>query len=146
MAHFNENKADLRNLTKKDFRETGNILYMLLSDNDMEALDADLLKINQGKTIKAPDWMDYRKYALDNINVSYKNNKVISNDMSEADKCELLGVLIDVVEDWLDSKGITTDDISNDEREPEDESAAIIYGSDYDYLADKFAEILGITR
>ena len=119
---------------------------MLLSDNDMKALDADLLKINQGKTIKSPDWMDFSKYALDNINVSYKNNKVISNDMSEADKCELLGVLIDVVEDWLDSKGITTDDISNDEREPEDESAAIIYGSDYDYLADKFAEILGITR
>ena len=57
MAHFNENKADLRNLTKKDFRETGNILCMLLSDNDMEALDADLLKINQGKTIKSPDWI-----------------------------------------------------------------------------------------
>lgn len=146
MAHFNENKADLRNLTEKDFRETGNILYMLLSDNDMEALDADLLKINQGKTIKSPDWMDSSKYALDNINVSYKNNKVISNDMSEADKCELFGVLIDTVEDWLDSKGITTDDIPNDEREQEDENAAIIYGSDYDYLADKFAEILGITR
>ena len=119
---------------------------MLLSDNDMEALDADLLKINQGKTIKSPDWMDFSKYALDNINVSYKNNKVISNDMSEADKCELFGVLIDTVEDWLDSKGITTDDIPNDEREQEDENAAIIYGSDYDYLADKFAEILGITR
>lgn len=146
MAHFNENKADLRNLTEKDFRETGNILYMLLSDHDMEALDADLLKINQGKTIKSPDWMDFSKYALDNINVSYKNNKVISDDMSEADKCELFGVLIDTVEDWLDSKGITTDDISNDERKQEDENAAIIYGSDYDYLADKFAEILGITR
>ncbi len=146
MAHFNENKADLRNLTEKDFRETGNILYMLLSDNDMEALDADLLKINQGKTIKSPDWMDFSKYALDNINVSYKNNKVISNDMPEADKCELFGVLIDTVEDWLDSKGITTDDIPNDEREQEDENAAIIYGSDYDYLAEKFAEILGITR
>lgn len=66
--------------------------------------------------------------------------------MSEADKCELFGVLIDTVEDWLDSKGITTDDIPNDEREQEDENAAIIYGSDYDYLADKFAEILGITR
>ena len=146
MAHFNENKADLRNLTEKDFRETGIILYMLLSDNDMEALDAGLLKINQGKSIKSLDWMDFSKYALNNINVSYKNNKVISNDMSEADKCELFGVLIDTVEDWLDSKGITTDDIPNDEREQEDENAAIIYGSDYDYLADKFAEILGITR
>ena len=146
MAHFNENKADLRNLTEKDFRETGIILYMLLSDNDMEALDADLLKINQDKTIKSPDWMDFSKYALNNINVSYKNNKVISNDMSEADKCELFGALIDTVEDWLDSKGITTDDIPSDEREQEDENAAIIYGSDYDYLADKFAEILGITR
>ena len=50
------------------------------------------------------------------------------------------------MEDGLDSKGITTDDIPNDEREQEDENAAIIYGSDYDYLADKFAEILGITR
>ena len=146
MAHFNENKADLRNLTKKDLEETGNILYLLLSNDDMKAFDADLLKLNQNKTVKSPGWIGFSKYALDNINVSYKNSKTINNDISEADKCELFGMLIDTVEDWLESKGITVDNIPNDEREQEDDSAAIIYGSDYDYLANKFADILGIIR
>lgn len=57
---------------------------------------------------------------------------------------ELLGLLIDAVEDWLESKGITPDDVPNDERVGDD--AAIIYGSDYDVIADKFADILGIKR
>ena len=38
------------------------------------------------------------------------------------------------------SKGITVKDIPNEERE--DEGNAIIYGSDYDYLADRFAAII----
>ena len=53
-------------------------------------------------------------------------------------------MLIDIVEDWLEEKGITPHDIPNEERE--DEDAAIIYGSDYDYLADRFSEVIGIDR
>jgi len=68
----------------------------------------------------------------------------IDNNISQSDRCELFGQLIDAVEDWLDSKGITPDDIPNDERE--DENSAIIYGRDYDELANKFSNILGIDR
>lgn len=42
----------------------------------------------------------------------------------------------------LDEIGITTDKIPNDERE--DENSAIIYGTDYDILTGRFAEILEI--
>lgn len=64
--------------------------------------------------------------------------------LTQSDRCELFGALIDTVEDWLEEKGITVDDIPNDERV--DEDSAIIYGSDYDTLADCFAEIIGIRR
>lgn len=57
---------------------------------------------------------------------------------------ELLGLLIDVVEDYLESKGITPDDIPNDERDGD--NSAVIYGSDYDVIADRFADVLGIKR
>ena len=66
------------------------------------------------------------------------------DNMSQADRCELFGCLIDAVEDFLEEKGITPADIPNDERE--DDSSAIIYGSDYDDLANRFSEVLGIER
>lgn len=68
----------------------------------------------------------------------------ITRNLSQDERCELWGCLIDVVEDWLESKGITPDDIPNDDRE--DGDAAIIYGCDYDILADGFAAVLGISR
>lgn len=64
---------------------------------------------------------------------------------SYSDACETIGAMVDVVEDFLEEKGITKEDIPNDERE-DDPDAAIIYGSDYDELADKFANIIGISR
>ncbi len=67
------------------------------------------------------------------------------NNLSQADRCELFGCLIDAVEDFLEEKGITPADITNDEREGVD-GEAIIYGSDYDDLADRFSEVLGIER
>lgn len=68
------------------------------------------------------------------------------NHLTQADRCELFGQLIDVVEDWLEEKGITPEMIPNDEREEGDDSAAIIYGADYDDLADRFSNVLGISR
>ena len=78
----------------------------------------------------------------------------INNNMSQVDRSELFGTLIDVVEDWLESKGITPKDIPNTERDEADAewldeygfTGAIIYGSDYDELANKFAAVLGIDR
>lgn len=61
--------------------------------------------------------------------------------MPQSERAELFGRLIDAVEDWLEEKGIT----ANEERE-DVEDAAIIYGSDYDDLADRFAAVVGISR
>lgn len=69
----------------------------------------------------------------------------VCGEMTQQERVELLGSLVDVVEDWLEEKGITVDDIPNNEREG-DEGAAIIYGSDYGCLADGFAAALGISR
>ena len=55
---------------------------------------------------------------------------------------ELIGQLIDVVEDFLEEKGV---DIENDEKLEDglgEESHAIIYGSDYGALQDDFKAVL----
>lgn len=55
-------------------------------------------------------------------------------------KAELIGQLIDVVEDFLEARGI---DLENPERVEEgDWNAAIIYGSDYGELQDGFESVL----
>lgn len=54
------------------------------------------------------------------------------------DRAELRGELVDVVEDFLEEKGI---DIPNDEKD-DDENAAIIYGSDYDQIANGLENVL----
>lgn len=61
-------------------------------------------------------------------------------ELPDEDKPEFIGQLIDVFEDFLDEKGIV---IENEEREgDEDEDEAIIYGSDYDEIADGIREII----
>lgn len=82
---------------------------------------------------------------IDDRNTSFQLDLKNGAEMSQSERAELFGCLIDIVEDWLGEKGITTNDIPNTERE-DSEDAAIIYGSDYDYLADQFAATLGISR
>lgn len=82
---------------------------------------------------------------IDDRNFGYRPVGLISEDMSQSDRMELWGRLIDVVEDWLVEKGITEENIPNEEREGV-EDAAIIFGDDYDYLADRFSEVIGISR
>lgn len=60
-------------------------------------------------------------------------------------KAELFGRLIDAVEDFLADHGVTAKELPNEERD-EEEDAALIYGSDYDDLANRFAIALGISR
>lgn len=97
------------------------------------------------------EWMggDSRKIFaneyIDDRNSSFRLDLKIGAEMSQSERAELFGCLIDIVEDWLEEKGITGNDILNEERK-DSEDAAIIYGSDYDYLADRFAATLGITR
>lgn len=136
MAKFNKKRTDFNVLTAEDVRHTGNILYLLLSDNEAEKLNNDLKEINKSKAVDSPDWQDFAGYCLDNAEIIYLPDK---------DKPEFFGQLIDTIEDWLESKGITPADIKNPERD-NDETSAIIYGEDYDFLADKFSQILGISR
>lgn len=57
--------------------------------------------------------------------------------IADEDEPEFVGALIDVFEDFLDEKGI---EIENDEKDGYDE--AIIYGSDYDRVADGIRNVL----
>jgi len=80
----------------------------------------------------------YANEYVDNSNSSwYTPDAVISERMSQAERSELWGRLIDVVEDWLTEKGISVG---------KHEDAAIVCGSDYDYLVDRFADAVGISR
>lgn len=51
----------------------------------------------------------------------------------QTDRTELLGRMVDVVEDWLEKKGMATDE------------EAAIKGDDYDYLTEGFAAGMGIS-
>ena len=55
-----------------------------------------------------------------------------------ANKCEFIGQIIDIFEDFLEEKGI---DIPNDEKE-EEEYSAIIYGTDYGILQTNLEDMM----
>ncbi|UWO24065.1 hypothetical protein [Marvinbryantia formatexigens] len=65
----------------------------------------------------------------------------ILNTVHGRDSAEFLGKLVDVVEDWLAYKGITADDVPNEER-TDAENEAIICGEDYDLLAEGFRTVI----
>lgn len=65
----------------------------------------------------------------------------INQNFHKNESKEIIISLIDTVENWLEEKRITKDILVNDERE-DDDNAALIYGSDYDYLFDEFESIL----
>ena len=56
------------------------------------------------------------------------------------DEPEFIGRLVDIMEDFLYKKGVMIDNPERDE--DGDEDAAIIYGSDYDALADEFRHVM----
>lgn len=77
----------------------------------------------------------------------------ISENMSQEERTELFGSLIDVVEDWLAEKGFTPNNfpkglkfLDYDENPSENLDKAIIFGEDYDILADGFASVVGVSR
>ena len=69
----------------------------------------------------------------------------INENMTQRERSELFGRLIDVMEDWLDEKGFSPKDFSNNDQVVE-EDRAIIYGEDYDRLAEDFSKVIGISR
>ena len=67
--------------------------------------------------------------------------------MDHSERMEFFGTMVDIIEDWLESKGITRDDIPCEDRDQAirdgeaEEDTAIIYGEDYDHLAGEFEEL-----
>ena len=56
---------------------------------------------------------------------------------NEDNMAEFCGQIVDMFEDYLEEKGVTPDMLPNEDRDAEDdECAAIIYGEDYDIIAD----------
>lgn len=96
------------------------------------------------------EWMggDSRKIFaneyIDDRNSGFKQERYISGDMIQSERMELWGGLINIVEEWLAEKGITADDISNNKHDDVG-NAAIIYGDDYSYLVDQFANYIDIV-
>lgn len=66
------------------------------------------------------------------------SQSAVKEPLTQADKAELFGQIIDVFEDFLDEKNIT---FENDERK-DTEDAAIIFGTDYDAIVQKLEGIL----
>ena len=60
--------------------------------------------------------------------------------MSNTERLETLGCIIELFEDFLDEKGIV---IPNDEKDQIPESASNIYGTDYGNLSDRLEHLLG---
>ena len=97
------------------------------------------------------DGEKWRFYFYDG-KVRYENGRTVYEPENKAEyqdnRLELIGTLIDAVEDWLESKGITSQDIQCDDRDDaikqgcDPDSLAIIYGSDFDILSTSFEETL----
>lgn len=68
----------------------------------------------------------------------YAFQQALKIPLSQSDKTELFGQMIDVFEDFLDEKHVW---FKNSERE-DTEDAAIIFGSDYDVIVQKLEGIL----
>ena len=69
--------------------------------------------------------------------------KEIIVKVKKTEEPEFIGQFIDVFEDFLDSKGISIDNADRDaDRDADDDDAAIIYGDDYDILADEILSVL----
>lgn len=87
-----------------------------------------------------------------NGNVRYEVGRTVyepeDRDELHSERMELVGILADTVEDWLESKGITAEDIPCEDRDQaiedgeDPEGLAIIYGEDYDELTGQFERTL----
>lgn len=59
--------------------------------------------------------------------------------ITQEEEAELVGQIVDIFEDFLESKGVN---VENEERDDNEEIAAIIYGADYDAIADGISSIV----
>ena len=107
------------------FRGVASIAWDNAPDADPEAYDEFTSNMNDYEK----DFGDVIAELTATLNAPIDKKGPATHD----DRLEFLGQLIDVVEDFLDVKGV---EIENPDRDREDDNAAIIYGSDYDVLSE----------
>lgn len=66
------------------------------------------------------------------------------SQLNEDTLAEFKGQLIDTLEDYLEEHGVTTSMLPNDERDDDDECAAIIYGWHYGMVGDNIEHELRV--
>ena len=113
-------------------------LAMLESEALCDLIDcnANLFKSATLSLLPKKSVCDYNEESI----ITYTDKRLQEvEDNKRADEAEFYGQLIDVVEDFLDKKGVTW---LNPERE-DCEDAAIIFGDDYDELRSAFQNIIG---
>lgn len=66
------------------------------------------------------------------------------SQLNEDTLAEFKGQLVDTLEDYLEEHGVTPSMLPNEDRDDDDECAAIIYGWHYDMVADNIEHELRI--
>lgn len=62
--------------------------------------------------------------------------------IADEDEAEFVGQIIDIMEDFLEEKGIVLDNPEREDYEEDPDSLANIFGKDYDYIADRVRDRL----
>ena len=121
-------------------------------DDVIDALNEIAPLVDSGDVEFAGDDDESWRFHFWNGRMREQNGRVVyedsDKDQRHSDRMELLGCLVDAVEDWLESKGITAADIPSEDRDQaikdgdDPEELAIIYGEDYDILSGAFERTL----
>lgn len=125
---FKQLQTDIE--VEKAYDALEDVLFVENKDGDLVLAGPYEFTINEkiysyeAGTPREPIWEDMFKlhsqgaeftYSTEYEDTSFENGN--DKTMPEADRSELVGLLIDTVEDSLESKGITKKDITNDENE-----------------------------
>lgn len=62
--------------------------------------------------------------------------------IADEDEAEFVGQIVDIMEDFLEEKGIVLDNPEREDYEEDPDSLANIFGKDYDYIADRVRDRL----
>ena len=85
------------------------------------------------------------RFVFDGGKIQYEAGRIVYEPVEmwnrQSHRAEMIGCIIDSFEDWLTDKGITAEDIPNDDRDGDDD-AALIYGCDYAELEDAVKDTL----
>lgn len=119
--------------------------YSSYHDDDVtEKMEKLAPFIMEGDVVFEGDYNEHWRFHFYDGKMRYQNGRVVYEDADpyfrRSERQEMIGCVIDVFEDWLEEKGITAEDIPNDDRE--DDNETLIYGCDYGTLEGRIEEVL----